>query len=96
MLLFLNPATSTGMAGWLLQRLRRLVRLSQHWQVQPDEDLRLNHQRLPRAPRISNQALVQEALKTTFQFLLNFSSMHTVTEDFSVPRQCFHAAPGLP
>ena len=36
MLLFSNPAT--GMAGWLLQRLRRLVRLSQ---VQTDEDLRL-------------------------------------------------------
>ena len=74
MLLFGNPAT--GMAGWLLQRLRRLVRL---WQVQPDEDLRLNHQRLPRAAGIAIKAGVQQALKTTFQFLQNFSRIHTVT-----------------
>ena len=74
MILFGNPAT--GMAGWLLQRLRRLVRL---WQVQPDEDLRLNHQRLPRAAGIAIKACVQQALKTTFQFLQNFSRIHTVT-----------------
>jgi len=75
MLLFGNPAT--GMAGWLLQGLRRLVRL---WQVQPDEDLRLNHQRLPRAAGIAIKGCVQQALKTTFQFLQNFSRIHTVTE----------------
>ena len=56
-LLFGNPAT--GMAGWLLQHLRRLVRLSQ---VQPDEDLRLNHQRLPRAPWTLDFPSVQPSL----------------------------------
>ena len=60
-LLFGNPAT--GMAGWLLQRLRRLVRLSQ---VQPDEDLRFNHQRLPRAPRISNHGVSPGSAQNNF------------------------------